>query len=115
MNFENEIIEESKKYKISVFWNYFQRWKQYFPMENTEKKQYLSWVEEIVYCRADAIIRGQHRRQYADVAILLAVLAEIKEQMGEVGAKREVFTEYKRKFPRHSSFQSEMKCYFGMK
>lgn len=56
MNFENEIIEESKKYKISVFWNYFQRWKQYFPMENTEKKQYLSWVEEIVYCRADAII-----------------------------------------------------------
>lgn len=49
----------------------------------------------------------------ANVAGLLAITAEIKEDMGESGAMREIFAEYKRKFPRHSSFQAEMKFYFG--
>ena len=114
MNFENEIIEESRKYKTSIFWNYFQRWKQYYPMSQEERKGYLSWVKKIVYSRADAIVGGQHRGQYADVAVLIAMTAEIKEQMGEVGARRKVFEDYKRKFPRHSSFQAEMKNYFDM-
>ena len=47
-----------------------------------------------------------------EVAALLAVVAEIKENMGVAGAKQGIFTEYKRKFPRHSSFQAEMKSYF---
>ena len=42
------------------------------------------------------------------------MVAEIKEDMGIKGARRTVFAEYKRKFPRHSSFQAEMKKYFGM-
>lgn len=112
MDFENKIIAESQKYKTSIFWNYFQRWKQYFPMEVKEKRQYLTWAEAIVHKRAEAIVGGQHRRQYGDVAVLLAMIAEIKEQMGEAGARREIFDIYKRKFPRHSAFQAEMKNYF---
>lgn len=41
------------------------------------------------------------------------MIAEIKEQMGEKGMRQEIFAIYKRKFPRHSSFQTEMKNYFG--
>ena len=62
--------------------------------------------------RADAIVAGQHRGHYKQSAVLLAALAEIKESMGERGAKNEIFLQYKRKFPRHSSFQAEMKKYF---
>lgn len=53
--------------------------------------------------------------QYGDVAVLLAMIAEIKEQMGEKGMGQEIFAIYKRKFPRHSSFQAEMKNYFGIR
>lgn len=113
MKFESEMIEESRRNNTSLFWNYFQHWKLYFPMEEKERKQYLRWAEKIVYSRADAIVGGQHRRHYGDVAVLLAMVADIKEGMGVKGAKTEIFAEYKKKFPRHSSFQGEMKRFFG--
>lgn len=114
MDFENKIVEESNRLKISTFWNYFQRWKKYFQMSQKEKNTYLSWAEKIVYSRADAIVSGQHRRQYGEAAQLLALVAEINESMGKTGAKQMIFQEYKKKFPRHSSFQAEMKDYFGV-
>ena len=43
------------------------------------------------------------------------MIAEIKEQMGEKGMRQEIFAIYKRKFPRHSSFQGEMRTYFNIK
>ncbi len=113
--FESDIIEESRKCKVSVFWNYFQRWKQYFPVEESERKRYSAWAEKIACSRADAIVGGQHRGHYGNCAVLLAMVAEIKEEMGIRGAKREIFAAYKAKFPRHSSFQAEMKKYFGIK
>lgn len=114
LSFESEIIEESRKLGVSTFWNYFQRWKNYFQMSEKEKKVYLNWAEKIVYSRADAIVSGQYRRHYGEVAALLAVTAEIKESSGDIGAKKIIFQEYRKKYPRHSSFQAEMKSYFGM-
>jgi hypothetical protein len=113
LSFENDIIEESRKYKIGVFWNYFQRWKQYFPMKEEEKEKYFNWAEPIVYGRADAIVSGQYRKYYEEVAGLLAMVAEIKMSRGNQNSKKEIFMTYKKKFPRHSSFQAEMKKYFG--
>ena len=84
-------------------------------MEETGRKKYLAWAEKTVTGRADAIVGGQHRNHYGDSAALLAMVAEIKEQMGVQGAKREFFAQYKAKFPRHSAFQGEMKKYFNMK
>lgn len=112
-DFENEIIEESQKHKVSIFWNYFQRWKPYFLMEEAEQKKYLVWAEKIVYARADAIVDGQHRNHYREVAALLAIVGEIKESQGDSNAKREILSVYKGKFPRHSSFQAEMKELFS--
>ena len=57
---------------------------------------------------------GKHQNQYAEVAVLLAMVGEIKEDMGTARAREEIFAEYKRKYPRHSSFQREMKNYFNM-
>lgn len=115
LSFERDITEESHRLKISLFWNYFQRWKDYFNMPYEERRRYLDWAEKIVYGRADAIVGGQHRNHYGEVAALLAVVAEIKESMGAKDAKAEIFAVYKGKFPRHSSFQAEMKSYFIMR
>ena len=114
LGFENDLIEESRRNKVSVFWNYFQRWKVYFQISPEEKKKYLAWAEKIVYSRADALVGKQRRNHYGEAAELLAIVAEIKEDMGMQGAKRTIFAEYKRKFPRHSAFQAEMKHYFGI-
>ena len=84
-------------------------------MGEDERKKYLAWAEKIVYQRADAIVSGQHRSHYQEVAVLLALTAENKESMGIQGARTEIFAEYKKKFPKHSSFQREMKNYFGFK
>lgn len=112
--FEAEIQSECQEHKVSEFWNYFQRWKVYFPMEKTEREKYLIWAENIAYKRADAIVSGQHRNHYGEVAGLLAIVGEIKENMGTQGAKRLIYDQYKRKFPRHSAFRAEMRDYFNI-
>lgn len=114
LKFESEIQSECQEYKVSEFWSYFQRWKRYFPMEKTEREKYLTWAEKIVYKRADAIVSGQHRSHYEEVAGFLAIVGEIRENAGMKGAKMLIYEQYKKKFPRHSSFQGAMKEYFGI-
>lgn len=114
LKFETEIQSECQEHKISEFWNYFQRWKKYFSMEKVEREKYLEWAENIVYKRADAIVSGQHRSHYGEVAGLLAIVGEIKEGMGIQDATRYIYKQYKKKFPRHSSFQSQMRDYFNI-
>lgn len=38
LKFETEIQRECQEHKVSEFWNYFQRWKRYFPMEKQNVK-----------------------------------------------------------------------------
>lgn len=57
-------------------------------MKTEEKRIYLSWAEQIVYDRADAIVSGQHRKSYADAATLLAMVADIKESRGGTGERK---------------------------
>lgn len=114
LKFEAEIQSECQEHKVTEFWNYFQRWKIYFPIEKTECEKYLTWAESIVYKRADAIVSGQHRSHYSEAAEFLAIVGEIKESMGRQGAKRYIYEQYRKKFPRHSSFQGEMRAYFNI-
>ena len=67
LKFETEIQRECQEHKVTEFWNYFQRWKKYFPMERAEREKYLTWAENIVYKRADAIVSGQHRSHYGEL------------------------------------------------
>ncbi len=77
LKFETDMRSECQEHKVTEFWNYFQRWKTYFPIEKTEYEKYLMWAENIVYKRADAIVSGQHRSHYGEVAELLAIVGEI--------------------------------------
>lgn len=110
---EKELMEEAKAQGTSLFWSYFQRWKKYFPMEQEVKETYYSWALKIIYARADAIVSGQFRNHYGESAALLAALGDIQGSWGATVEKGRIQSEYKRKFPRHSSFQAEMRRYFG--
>lgn len=110
---EQELMKESQEQGVSLFWNYFQRWKKYFPMEQEVKEKYYSWASKIIHARADAIVSGQFRKHYGESAALLAALGDIKRFWGDAEEKGRIRAEYKRKFPRHSSFQAEMRSYFG--
>ena len=46
--------------------------------------------------------------------ITLVTVGKIKENMGMLGAKRHIYEQYRKKFPRHSSFQGEMRTYFNI-
>lgn len=46
LDFERAIQEECSARKMSEFWNYFQKWKGYFPMEEAEREKYLIWAEK---------------------------------------------------------------------
>lgn len=112
MRFESEILEECQELKVREFY-IFRGVKDIFLWEKRGKK-YLAWAEKIVYSRADAILSGQRRNHYGEIAGLLAIVGEIRESMGMTGAGRDIFAQYKSKFPRQFSFQKEMKYYFNM-
>lgn len=103
----------SVEMKEGRFLELFKKWKQYYPMEITNKQDVLQWAEKIIRKRVDAIVGGQHRAQYGEVAALLGAVAEIRESWGERGVKHSVRQEYKNKYPRHSSFQGQLNLYLG--
>ena len=110
---EEELEREAEKQGVSLFWSYFQRWKKYFPMEQEEKEKYYSWASKMIHARADAIVGGQFRNYYGESAALLVALGDIRGSWGDDAEKMRIQAEYKRKFPRHSSFQKEMREYLG--
>lgn len=113
LEFEKELKKESDKLGVSVFWNLFQRWKNRQEVKEEKKEEYKEWLHKIIYSRTDAIVGGQHRNQYGDVALLLGALGDMEISCGNREAKNRIKDDYKKKFPRHSSFWAEMKKYFN--
>lgn len=81
------------------FFQLFGKWKQYYPMEMTEKAKFLEWAEKNIRKRVDAIVSGQHRRKYGAVAMLLGAMSEVKESWGEKGIKQRLRQEYQKNIP----------------
>ena len=74
------------------------------------KKQDAMWYEWCVKeaeARADAIVRGQHRRSYYKAANLVAAVYEMRLLRKEDNPKG-IVADYQAKFPRHTAFKSEL-------
>ena len=97
--------------KIEQFWKEWLSWKSYYPIQEEKKQKYLKWLEDIIDRRTHAIVGGQHRRQYDEVAVLISALGDIKVSWGETGVKQMLMDKYLRCYPRHSSFKAELKKY----
>ncbi|MFR5682299.1 MAG: hypothetical protein ACLTMH_17530 [Faecalimonas umbilicata] len=98
--------------KVNVFWNYFQRWKAYYPMEQAEKKRILSWAEKRYIAERMQSCR-KASKSIRRSCVLLAMVGEIQGRYGNGLRAREKFCRYKENI-KTFFVQKEMKYYFDV-
>lgn len=110
--FEEKFFQLAKEEDLPVFWYYLQEWKKYHPLSDSQIEKLIRWAEPIVHSRVEAIVGGTFRRHYYEVAALLSVFGDVKEQFGLSGSKQRLLETYKKKYPHHHNFQSDLKELF---
>jgi len=110
---ENSVFETDVSVQKSeeIFWNIFCLWKVNYKISADDIMSYVEWVESVIDKRIDGIVGGKYRNKYNDVALLAAVLGEVKESLGAKMAKRIVVSRYLERYPRHSAFRGALKEY----
>lgn len=61
--------------------------------------------------RTAGIMDANRRNYYGECAAYIATLGEVRESMGEPGAKQRLMTSYRDKYIRRSAFREEMRNY----
>jgi hypothetical protein len=79
-------------------------------LRHAEQEEVLSWCLDVARRRVEAIVSGQHRRSYNKAAMLIVACAEVLRLRGEENGARELLDEVRARFPRHRSFQAELKA-----
>ena len=51
------------------------------------------------------------RNYYGECAAYIAALGEVRESLGEAGAKQRIMTDYKEKYSRRNAFRAELRGY----
>jgi len=82
---------------------------------NKDIHEYLTWCINVAEQRVNDIVRNGHRKAYEKAAALTAVCTEVFGLIGETKKAVNLYTKIQRAFPRHSSFQKELKNVFGTK
>ena len=93
------------------FYDVFARWKQLTPMEQELKERVIRKIEKLLEKRTAGIMDANRRNYYGECAAYIAALGEVKESLGDTGAKQRFMTFYKEKYSRRSAFRAEMKAY----
>ena len=61
--------------------------------------------------RTEGIMDANRRNYYGECAAYIAALGEVRESLGEAGAKQRLMTSYKDKYSRRSAFREELRNY----
>ena len=85
-------------------------WKKHFTISDKIKHDYISWLEETVAKRVDAIVSNQHRGSYPKAAFLVCILAECLENLN-IKNKGEIIAFYEKKYLRYTAFKKEINKY----
>lgn len=80
-------------------------------MEDEYVETVLYKIEGLIEKRSDGIMSENRRNYYGECASYIAALGEVKESLGEKGAKQRILTEYKNKYSRRTAFRAELKKY----
>lgn len=78
-------------------------------LDAKQEKKYLDWCLKVARRRVEAIVGGQHRGSYNKAAVLTVACAEVLRLRGEERAAEAWIQEIRERFPRHSSFQKELR------
>lgn len=105
---------EAAESGASVFWRIFRVWRAAQNRTEQEQDSLLREMERLVDLRLEGIMAANRRNYYAECAMYVAGLAEVKASRGEVSGKQEVLCVYKERYSRRRAFHQELRN-FGMK
>ncbi len=94
-----------------LFFELFLKWKSIVKMEPDVRECALRKIDNLLIKRTEGIMNANHRNYYGECAAYIAALGEVKESLGEIGAKQRLMTSYKDKYSRRSAFRAEMRNY----
>lgn len=94
-----------------LFSRLFFQWKAMTPMASDIRDRAIKRITALLEKRTAGIMDANRRNYYGECAAYIAALGEVRESMGEPGAKQRLMTSYKDAYPRRSAFREEMRKY----
>ena len=94
-----------------LFCQLFLHWKSIVPMSSDIRNCAIKRITALLEKRTAGIMDANRRNYYGECAAYIAALGEVRESMGEPGAKQRLMTSYKDAYPRRSAFREEMRKY----
>ena len=94
-----------------LFCQLFLKWKSMVQMESDVKECAEKKITVLLEKRIEGIMDANRRNYYGECAAYIAALGEVRESMGEIGAKQKLMTSYKDKYSRRRAFREEMRNY----
>lgn len=94
-----------------LFCQLFLKWKSMVQMEPDIRNHAIKRITALLEKRTEGIMAANRRNYYGECAAYIAALGEVRESMGEMGAKQRLMTSYKDKYSRRSAFRDEMRKY----
>ena len=80
-------------------------------MEPVVRTRALERIEKLLERRVEGIMGANRRNYYEECAAFIAALGEVRESLGDAGAKQQLMTSYKNRYPRRNAFRAAMKSY----
>ena len=94
-----------------LFFQLFFQWKSMVQMTSDVRNRAIKRIAELQKKRTAGIMDANRRNYYGECAAFIAALGEVRESMGEMGAKQRLMTLYRDAYPRRSAFREEMRKY----
>ncbi len=94
-----------------LFCQLFLQWKSMVPMSSDIRNRAIKRITALLEKRTAGIMDANRRNYYGECAAYIAALGEVRESVGEMGAKQKIMTSYKDTYPRRSAFREEMRKY----
>ena len=94
-----------------LFCQLFFKWKSMVQMDSHIRNRAVKRITALLEKRTAGIMDANRRNYYGECAAYIAALGEVRESMGEMGAKQMLMTSYKDAYPRRSAFREEMRKY----
>lgn len=94
-----------------LFCQLFFKWKSMVQMDSDIRSSAVKRITTLLEKRTAGIMDANRRNYYGECAAYIAALGEVRESMGETGAKQRLMTSYRDAYPRRSAFREEMRKY----
>lgn len=116
VNFDKEEYQRWAGRQIDLsseewFWECFKKWKENVEISETQRRDYLQWIEKLIKKRVNGIMEANRRNYYGECASYIAALGEVVESRGQQGAKQRILLDYKEMYSRRRAFHEELRRY----